>query len=208
MRNGTATVSSGFYSVTAKTGDTLLFTALGKISQRIVVGADKGNVNIYMQDAENTGLEDVIVTTALGIKKEQKSLGYAVQQVSGETMEKIKEPTVASALTGKVAGLDIGNTTDFFQAPSISLRGQTPLIVIDGVPDLEGDVFKINADDIESVSVLKGTSAAALYGSIGKNGAILYTTKRGKRGKSEFFHTGSDGICTDTQSADRIRGRL
>jgi TonB-linked SusC/RagA family outer membrane protein len=183
MRNGTATVSSGFYSVTAKTGDTLLFTALGKISQRIVVGADKGNVNIYMQDAENTGLEDVIVTTALGIKKEQKSLGYAVQQVSGETMEKIKEPTVASALTGKVAGLDIGNTTDFFQAPSISLRGQTPLIVIDGVPDLEGDVFKINADDIESVSVLKGTSAAALYGSIGKNGAILYTTKRGKRGK-------------------------
>ncbi|MDR3712735.1 MAG: SusC/RagA family TonB-linked outer membrane protein [Puia sp.] len=176
---GTTTDKEGLYSIQTAENAVLIFSFSGYSPQEVRVNGSH-RVNIYLQ---TTQLNEVVVT-ALGIKKEAKSLGYAVQQVSGETMEKVKSPTVASALTGKVAGLDIANTTDFFQAPTVSLRGQAPLFVIDGIPDLEGDVFKINADDIESVSVLKGTSAAALYGSIGKNGAILYTTKRGKKGRS------------------------
>ncbi len=175
---GTTTNSEGSYSITTTGDDILLFSFSGYSLQELPVKG-KGHIDIYLQ---TTTLNEVVVT-ALGIRKEAKSLGYSVQQVSGETMEKVKEPTVASALTGKVAGLDITNTSDFFQAPGISLRGQTPLYVIDGIPDLEGDVYKINSDDIESVSVLKGPSAAALYGSIGINGAILYTTKRGKKGR-------------------------
>jgi TonB-linked SusC/RagA family outer membrane protein len=175
---GTTTNMEGLYSIQAAENAVLVFSFSGYAPQEVRING-KGGVNIYLQ---TTQLNEVVVT-ALGIKREAKSLGYSVQQVSGETMEKVKEPTVASALTGKVAGLDITNTSDFFQFPGVSLRGLTPLFVIDGIPDLEGDVYKINADDIESVSVLKGPSAAALYGSIGINGAILYTTKRGKKGR-------------------------
>ncbi len=176
-----STGENGSFLLHARNGDVLKISFVGYQEQTLVVGDDK-QYKIVLDTDTGKVLSEVVVT-ALGIKKATKSLGYAVQQVNGETMEKVKAPTVTSALTGKVAGLDIANTTDFFQSPGISLRGQTPLIVIDGVPDLQADVFKINADDIESVSVLKGTSAAALYGSIGKNGAILYTTKRGKKGK-------------------------
>jgi TonB-dependent SusC/RagA subfamily outer membrane receptor len=179
--SSSSTGENGSFLLRAKKGDILQLSFVGYREQALVVGEDKTYLITLNSDTSKV-LSDIVVT-ALGIKKETKSLGYAVQQVSGETMEKVKAPTVASALTGKVAGLDIANTTDFFQSPGITLRGQTPLFVIDGVPDLQADVYKINADDIESISVLKGTSAAALYGSIGKNGAILYTTKRGKRGK-------------------------
>lgn len=179
--SSSSTGENGSFLLHAKKGDILQISFIGYREQAMVVGEDQ-QYRVVLNSDTSKVMSDIVVT-ALGIKKETKSLGYAVQQVSGEVMEKVKEPTVTSALTGKVAGLDIGNTTDFFQNPTISLRGQTPLIVIDGIPDLQADLFKINADDIENVSVLKGTSAAALYGSIGKNGAILYTTKRGKKGK-------------------------
>jgi TonB-dependent SusC/RagA subfamily outer membrane receptor len=87
--------------------------------------------------------------------------------------------------TGRSSRRSAGqNQTDLFQDPIIKLRGATPLIVIDGVPSVDNDIWKINADDIESYNVLKGATASALYGSIGKNGAIMITTKRGSQYKT------------------------
>lgn len=179
---GTSTNTEGRFHLTVPVNSTITFSYLGYISQEIKV-TNQTHMNIYLHPGSGNELTEVVVTTALGIKKQQKTLGYAVQEVSGETMAKTKTTTALGALTGKVAGLNINNTTDFFQSPGISLRGKRPLIVIDGIPDPEADAYKINADDIESISVLKGTAAGALYGALGVNGAILYTTKKGARGK-------------------------
>jgi len=190
-----ATNANGVYTLTnVDPKAVLVFTYIGYTPQEISLHGQT-QLNVIL-NADNGNLKEVVVT-ALGIKKEKKSIGYAVQEVKGETLEKVKSPTAIGALAGKVAGLNISNTTDLFQSPTISLRGQTPLIVIDGIPDPTADPYKINADDIESITVLKGTAAGALYGSIGINGAIMYTTKRGKKGKtsveinsSTMFQTG------------------
>ena len=177
---GTSTNASGQFTIQAGSNNSLVFSFIGYEMQELSV-PQSGDVIVYMQEGAGTGLSEVVVTTALGIKKQEKTLGYSVQEVSGETMAKTKTSTPLSALTGKVAGLNISNTTDLFQNPRVALRGKAPLIVIDGIPDPDADPYKINADDIESITVLKGTAAGALYGQIGINGAILYTTKRGKR---------------------------
>jgi TonB-linked SusC/RagA family outer membrane protein len=193
---GTTTNMAGTYAVTAGANDVLVFSLLGHITREVPVNG-RTSVDVYLQAGESNQLSEVVVTTALGIKKQQKALGYAVQEVSGETMAKTKVPTALGALTGKVAGLNVKNTTDLFQNPEITLRGVTPLIVIDGIPDPNADPYKLNADDIESISVLKGPAAGALYGALGINGAILYTTKKGRKGKltvevnsSTMFQTG------------------
>jgi TonB-linked SusC/RagA family outer membrane protein len=179
---GTITSPEGKYSLLVKKDAVLVFSFLGYTAQQVSLNG-RTTINIQMQPGTDSELSTVVVTTALGIKKQQKTLGYAVQEVSGATMAKTKTATALSALTGKVAGLNISNTTDLFRNPGISLRGRTPLIVIDGIPDPDADPYKLNGDDIESISVLKGTAAAALYGSLGVNGAILYTTKKGNKGK-------------------------
>jgi TonB-linked SusC/RagA family outer membrane protein len=193
---GTTTDAEGAFTLSAAPNAVLIFSSLGFSQQEIALGG-QSTLEIYLQQGEGSQLSEVVVTTALGIKKRQKALGYAVQEVSGETMAKVKTATAVGALTGKVAGLNVLNTTDLFQNPGISLRGKTPLIVIDGIPDPNADPYKLNADDIESISVLKGTAAGALYGALGVNGAILYTTKKGKKGKlnveansSTMFQTG------------------
>ncbi len=193
---GTTTNMAGTYAITAGANEVLVFSLLGHITREVPVDG-RTSIDVYMQVGETNQLSEVVVTTALGIKKQQKALGYAVQEVSGETMAKTKVPTAIGALTGKVAGLNVKNTTDLFQNPEITLRGVTPLIVIDGIPDPNADPYKLNADDIESISVLKGPAAGALYGALGINGAILYTTKKGRKGKltvevnsSTMFQTG------------------
>ncbi|WP_336515458.1 SusC/RagA family TonB-linked outer membrane protein [Pollutibacter soli] len=179
---GTTTGGNGTFSLTVSSQATLVFSSVGFTTLEVPVNG-RSVINVYLEQSSTNQLSEVVVTTALGIKKQQKTLGYAVQEVNGETMAKTKMPTAVGALTGKVAGLNIINTTDLFQNPSISLRGRTPLIVIDGIPDPTADPYKINADDIENITVLKGTAAGALYGALGVNGAILYTTKKGKKGK-------------------------
>jgi TonB-linked SusC/RagA family outer membrane protein len=175
---GTATDGLGHYSLTnVGTEEILIFSLLGYKGQEMPVNG-RTEINIALQQ-DVSGLSEVVVT-ALGIQKEKKSLGYAVQEVKGENMVKAREPNLIGSLTGRVAGLVIRNSTDLFQDASIQLRGQKPLIVIDGIPDQTADMWKINPDDVESLSVLKGPSASALYGSIGQNGAIMITTKRGK----------------------------
>lgn len=179
---GTTTDASGNFSISSPRNGVLVISSLGFTQQEIALNGQQA-VSIYLQQSGGSELGEVVVTTALGIKKRQKAIGYAVQEVNGETLAKVKQPTAIGALTGKVAGLNVINTTDLFQNPTISLRGATPLIVIDGIPDPNADPYKLNADDIESISVLKGPAAGALYGSLGINGAILYTTKKGRKGK-------------------------
>ena len=122
---------------------------------------------------------DEVVVTALGITRAEKKLGYATQEMDVETIEEIKAPNVGSLFTGQVAGLSVTNPTGLFQSPSFSLRGKSPLIVIDGIP-VDTDFFDLSSNDIGNVNVLKGTTASALYGSRGRNGAILITTKNAK----------------------------
>ena len=177
---GTTSDAQGKFNLTVTSPSAVLvFSFIGyktlevPVSSRSVLDAD--------MEEDATALTEVVVT-ALGVQKEIKSLGYAVQKVEGKTATKAREPNIINSLTGKVAGLEIRNQTDLFQDPTIRLRGAKPLIVIDGVPNIEGDIWKINADDIESYSVLKGATASALYGSIGRNGALMITTKRGAQG--------------------------
>ncbi len=177
---GTITDFDGNYNIEAVRSDTLIFSYVGFTARSIVVG-DQIEINVNLK-ADQQQLNAVVVT-ALGIKKETKALGYAVQEVQGSSLEKAKEPNFVNSLTGRVAGLSIKNSTDLFQNPQIELRGATPLIVIDGIPDRTLDIWKVNADDIANVSVLKGATASALYGSVGRNGAIMITTKKGKEGK-------------------------
>ncbi|MCL5245570.1 SusC/RagA family TonB-linked outer membrane protein [Cellulophaga sp. 20_2_10] len=178
--NGTTTDFDGNYTITVAKGETLTFSSMGFKTKQFTV-ADATTINITLiEDA--AALEEVVVT-ALGIKREKKALGYAVQEVQGSSLEKAKEPNLVNSLTGKVAGLNIKNSTDLFQSPEISLRGAKPLVVIDGIPDRSADIWKINSDDVENISVLKGATASALYGSAGRNGAIMITTKKGEKGR-------------------------
>jgi TonB-linked SusC/RagA family outer membrane protein len=166
----------GNYTIEAAQGEILVFSFMGYRTVEIPVG-ENTIINVEMVASEEQ--LDEIVVTALGIKKEAKAVGYAVTEFDGEKMVKAREPNAASTLTGKVAGLDIRTPTDFFQDVNINLRGGRPLIVIDGVPNPNADFYEISADDIEDISVLKGATASALYGSLGRNGALLITTKRG-----------------------------
>ncbi|WP_335966504.1 SusC/RagA family TonB-linked outer membrane protein [Galbibacter sp. PAP.153] len=177
---GTVSDFDGNYSIQAKDDDSIIFSYIGFKTQIIALNGEN-TINIVMQE-DSEQLSEVVVT-ALGIKKEKKALGYAVQEVDGESLEKAKEANFVNSLSGRVAGLTVKNSTDLFQNPEINLRGASPLLVIDGIPDRTTDIWKVNTDDIENVSVLKGATASALYGSAGRNGAIMITTKKGKKGK-------------------------
>jgi len=181
--NGTTSDAQGRFSMTLTSQNSVLvFSFIGYKTQEVAVGA-RTEIGVSMEE-EVTALTEVVVT-ALGVEREVKSLGYAVQTVDGEVMTKAREPNVMNSLTGRVAGLEIRNQTDLFQDPVIRLRGARPLIVIDGVPSVDADLWKLNADDIDTYSILKGATASALYGSIGRNGAIMITTKRGKAGGTQ-----------------------
>jgi TonB-linked SusC/RagA family outer membrane protein len=173
----TITDETGAFSIQANKGEDLVISIVGYETQTTRISSAQ-SLEIKLTPGFSQ-LTDVVVT-ALGIKKERARLGYAVQDVKGEQLIKAREPNLINSLTGRVAGLNIRNSTDLFQDAGITLRGRRPLIVIDGIPDQSADMWKINADDVENITVLKGASASALYGSIGQNGAIMITTKRGK----------------------------
>ncbi|WP_090701648.1 SusC/RagA family TonB-linked outer membrane protein [Daejeonella rubra] len=161
----------------------LLFSYIGFLTQEITIDGRSNYEILLIEDA--TVLNEVVVT-ALGIKKDIRRLGVAIQTVDGASLVKAREPNAVNALVGKVAGLTIGTQPELLRRPNISLRGNRDvLFVVDGVP-INSDTWNVSADDIESYSVLKGASAAALYGSRGKNGAILITTKRGSKDKRGF----------------------
>lgn len=213
---GRATDINGRFSIEATTGNTLIVSFAGYASQEVAVTKD-GDMKIILVE-DNRMLNEVVVT-ALGMKKEKRSLGYSVTQVAGESLTTARENNVVNSLVGKVAGLDITATSGGAGAASnVIIRGvsslnQTnqPLYVINGIPmeskpvgignantkgntgsqwdnapDLGDAISNINPDDIESISVLKGAAASALYGSRAKAGVILITTKSGKGNSIDF----------------------
>jgi TonB-linked SusC/RagA family outer membrane protein len=198
----TQTNAEGKFSISANPTDFLVFTMVGSARQEILVG-NQVTINVTLKSSDSEIGE--VVITALGIKREKKSLGYGVQEVKGETLVSAKEPNLANTLSGKIAGLQVVRSSDGPAGSSkILLRGSNsltgsnqPLIVVDGVPidnftgaadngywnrslDMGNGIADINPDDIETLSVLKGPSAAALYGSRAGNGVILITTKTGR----------------------------
>ncbi|GAA4330346.1 SusC/RagA family TonB-linked outer membrane protein [Mucilaginibacter gynuensis] len=197
---GTQTGGDGTFTINAPDNATLVFSSIGYTSQEIVV-AGKTVINVSLVPSKND-LKEVVVT-ALGISKEQKKLGYSVTTVNGENLNKAKETNVALSLQGRVAGLSVGGSNGGpGSSARVLLRGLTsftagsPLYVINGVPmdntqrgasgewggaDYGDGISNINPDDIESMTVLKGQSASALYGSRAVNGVILITTKTGKK---------------------------
>jgi len=176
-KKATVTDFEGKYSISAAADATLSFTYLGYLAQNVSV-AGKTQIDVTLQEDSKT-LGEVVVT-AIGIKQQKKKLGYATQEVKTDVLSESKTMNIGNALSGQVAGLTVNNPTGMFQAPSFSLRGKNPLIVINGVP-VETDFFDVSSDDIANINVLKGTSASALYGSRGRNGAILITTKNAEK---------------------------
>ncbi|MCD7936639.1 MAG: SusC/RagA family TonB-linked outer membrane protein [Tannerellaceae bacterium] len=199
--NGVITDVDGKFSIKVSSANTTLVVSyLGMKTEQIKTNG-KTQLTILME--EDRILIDDVVVTALGIKRESKALGYAVASVDNETLTAANEQNVMSALMGKVAGVDISGTT---AGPSgstrVLIRGNSqlsgsnqPLYVIDGMPvdntELDGagknggydygDVMSsLNPDDIENISILKGPSASALYGSRASNGVVLITTKSGQ----------------------------
>lgn len=173
--------NGGFKFSNLPSGTTLVFSFVGMKMQEIKI-ADQSSITVRMEET-TIGVETVVVT-ALGIKRSEKALGYAVQKVSGESLQKVSGVDLATSLTGKVAGLLVKNSSDFAVAPDLSIRGEKPLLVIDGVAYANKTLSDISSEDIESMSVLKGATASALYGFRGASGAILVTTKNGSTNKS------------------------
>ncbi len=131
-----------------------------------------------------------VVVTATGIKKESKRLAYAIQTVDASTLTQAREADPINSLKGQAAGLEININQEIGHPADVIMRGENasndrPLFVVDGVP-ISSDTYNVNADDIETFTVLKGPNAAALYGFQGKNGAIIINTKKGTKDKRGF----------------------
>jgi len=180
---GSMTDAKGQYSIAVSGNEVLQFSMIGYVAKEVAVG-NVSELNIVLAQDQKQ-LQEVVVT-ALGIKKDVRKIGVAIQSVDGSSTIKAREPNAINALSGRVAGLTIGAQPELLRKPNISLRGSsTILYVVDGVP-INSDTWNISPDDIETYSVLKGASASALYGFRGKNGAILITTKRGSADKRGF----------------------
>ncbi|AUP80616.1 SusC/RagA family TonB-linked outer membrane protein [Flavivirga eckloniae] len=180
---GTSTDFDGNYEIRANPGDVLVFSFLGYTTQEVVVAQ---SLVIDVQLKESVGVLEEVIVTAQGIRKEKKALGYAVSTLEGKQLENKAETDVARSLQGKVAGVQINvNSGSTGNQASIRVRGDlsvtngnSPLIVVDGAP-FNGGLIDINPNDIKDFSVLKGLNASLLYGSDGRNGVILITTKSG-----------------------------
>jgi len=209
--NGTTTDFDGNYSISASNGQSISISFVGYKTINILV-ADGADYDVSLQP---DSLLDEVVVTALGIERNTKALGYSVTQVGGEEINEIKSTNAINALQGKIAGVQIsGNSAGAKGSTRVIIRGNSslngnnmPLYVIDGIPidntnlgsagvwggaDAGDGISALNPDEVESVSVLKGGAAAALYGSRASNGVILVTTKKG---------TGVEGIQVEVTSS-------
>lgn len=199
------------------------FSYLGYKTQEVAAG--KSGVANAQMVAESQAINEVVVT-ALGIKREKKMLGYAVQDIKSDVLNATGDPSVTSALEGKVAGLQMNTvSTGLGGSTKITIRGNSsltdnnqPLWIVDGVPftddqtsdvsayggyDRGGTSFDINPEDIETISVLKGPNAAALYGARAGNGVILVTTKKGAH--KQGFGVNYSGNFTWSEVAENIK---
>jgi TonB-linked SusC/RagA family outer membrane protein len=198
---GTTSDIDGNFNITIDSPqDVLVMSFIGYKTQEVVVGNQK---NISVRLEEDSQVLSEVVVTALGITREKKSLGYATQQISGATVNDSPASNFVNNLSGKVAGVNISSAGGVGSSSRITIRGESslsmmsnqPLFIIDGVPvgndgtsntggaDYGNSSSEINPADIESINVLKGPAAAALYGSRAARGAIVITTKKGSNRK-------------------------
>ena len=186
---GTSSDFDGKYSITATQGSTLVYSFVGYTTKEVVVGASN-TINVTLtEDAE--ALEEVVVT-AFGIKREKREITYQTEKVDEELLNQAQATRAASALAGKVAGLQINVQNNGVNPSSqILLRGMRSigqtneaLVVIDGSIASIGAFDDLNPNDIADLNILKGATAAAIYGSRASNGALIVTTKKGKTGES------------------------
>jgi len=214
---GSVTNDKGEYNISVKKGATLIFSFIGYAAKEVAVG-NSSVINVSLTAQDNV-LNEVVVT-ALGIKKEKKALGYAISEVKGEDLTQARTVNLANNLQGRVAGLNISAPASGPAGSSrIIIRGNgsisgnnQPLIVVDGIPinndnlgnagmwgggDRGDGISSLNPDEIDNISVLKGATAAALYGSRASNGAILVTTKGGKAGKGIGVEVNSNFVAED-----------
>ncbi len=177
----TFTDAEGKFSIEAKDEDVLVISHISFLPLELKA-SQAGSITLT---GNPKNLSEVVVT-AFGIKKELKRIGYAVQEVKGEDLVKARDQNPITGLTGKVAGLSVGPSAELLRKPVVLLRGnEITLYVVDGIP-ISSDTWNISPDDVESVTVLKGPTAAALYGSRAQYGAILITTKKGNRSRKGF----------------------
>lgn len=219
---GTVTDIDGKYSLDVPADGTLVFTFIGLASQEVPVN---GRTTVSVTMAQDVQQLNEVVVTALGIERESRKLGYSIQEVQGEDLTRVRETNVVNSLQGRIAGVQVqGNQGALGGSSRILIRGarsvaneNQPLFVVDGIPldnsnfnstdvqrgaggyDYGNSAQDINPEDIESVSVLKGPSAAALYGNRAANGVIIITTKKGRARKG----IGID-ITTDWQFQDLL----
>ncbi|RFZ81137.1 SusC/RagA family TonB-linked outer membrane protein [Mucilaginibacter terrenus] len=209
-----ATDANGKYSINATPGQTLVYTFIGTVAAERVVGAESV-INVVLQ-ADSRTLQEVVITTGFGVKQEKRDLTSSVQVIKGSAVQATQRENFVNALQGRVAGATITSTSGQPGASSsIVLRGITsignsnqPLFVIDGIrvnndalsqsslasngdnrrQDFTNRIADINSDDIETITVLKGADAAAVYGSDAAGGAIVITTKKGRSGNGALTY--------------------
>ncbi len=189
-KSGTSTGLEGKFSIKAKEGDILVITGIGITRQEVVVGSENDLVIKVVTNSKN--LNEVVVT-ATGIRKESKRLGYSLQTVDASKLTQAREADPVNSLKGNAAGLEININNEVGHSPDVIIRGENapqdrPMFVVDGVP-ISSDTYNLNADDIDTYTILKGPNAAALYGFQGKNGAIIITTKKGNKAKGRVLVT-------------------
>ena len=207
---GVSTDFDGLYSIQIDDANAVLvFSYIGYLTQEVSVGANT-SVDVQMQpDVQNL---DEVVVVGYGTQKKATLTG-SVSSVGGETLEKSSSPNLGAALAGKVSGLfiDTGSAIPGADTPAIRVRGTNTfnnsgaLVVIDGIPDREGGIARINPADIETISVLKDASAA-IYGARAANGVILVTTKRGKVGAPVVKISSTVGTQSFTSTPDMLDG--
>src|SRR4051812_903897 len=211
---GTTTDQEGsFKLVVTGNNPVIVVRSVGFASQDITIGSSNA-INIKLQE-EDKNLQEVVVT-ALGITRKKNELAYSAQTVNAEELNRTRDPNVVNSLSGKVAGLEVRRNSTMGGSTNIVLRGNKSfqnsnqaLFVVDGVPidnsttnstdqangrggfDYGNAAADINPDDIQSVSVLKGAAAAALYGSRAANGVIMITTKKGRKGLGVTVNLGA-----------------
>ncbi|WP_114747975.1 SusC/RagA family TonB-linked outer membrane protein [Pleomorphovibrio marinus] len=214
--NGTVTDIDGDYSLdVADENSVLVFSFVGFDNQEVRVG-NQSTIDVELQESLDTMSE--VVVTALGIQREKRSLGYSVGEVGGDDIRNVTQENAVNALAGRVAGVTINQMSGPGSSTSVVIRGATslssdnqPLFVIDGVPvsntlnnisrmgdrnevDYGNPISDLNPDDIEEMTVLKGPSAAALYGARAGNGVILVTTKSGRKGEAMTVNFSSSNV--------------
>ncbi len=230
-KSGAQTDFDGKFSIKATSSQVLVFSFIGMKSQEVKASSTSLKVKL---DSDAQELSEVVVTTALGIKREKKSLGYATQEVKGEAVSNVKSSNFVNSLSGKIAGLDIKSSGTLGGSTQVIIRGNNSitqnnqaLFVVDGVPidnsntnssdqvtgrggyDYGNAASDINPDNIESINVLKGAAATALYGSRASNGVIMITTKKGKsqKGIGVTFSSSFTAGTADTATLPKYQNK-